>query len=69
MNKPLKNCTVKELIEILKDCEQDAIICHTLFESEESSFHSTFEVIKQVSNAMYIDDSGNESVGTVITLF
>jgi hypothetical protein len=62
----MKNTTVKELIEMLKGMNQDAVVCIGYFDAGDAPFYSTAEMCKEVQNATYIDDGGDEVVGDII---
>lgn len=60
----MKNTTVKELIEILKGYDQDAVVCHNNGED-----FTTFEVCKERINVDYVDDAGNYVVGNIVVFY
>lgn len=60
----MKNTTVKELIEMLKKFDQDAVVCHN--DGEE---FTTFEVCMEKINVEYVDDAGDFVVGNIIAIF
>ena len=66
--KSMKNTTVKELIEIHKEMNPDAVVCHLEMENEEPVY-STFEICRQYDNVTYIDDEGNDVVGDVVAIY
>ena len=64
----MKNTTVKELIEILKKMNPDAVVCHLEMENDEP-IYSTFEICRQYDNVTYIDDNGNDIKGDVVAIY
>jgi len=42
----MKNTTVKELIEILKELNPDAVVCHLELE-DDKPIYSSFEICRQ----------------------
>jgi len=64
----MKNTTVKELIEILKEMNPDAVVCHLEMEDDEP-IYSTFEICRQYDNVTYIDDEGNNVTGNVVAIY
>jgi len=64
----MKNTTVKELIEILKGMNPDAVVCHLEFEYDDP-IYSTFEICREFTNVTYIDDRGDEVVGDVVAIY
>jgi hypothetical protein len=64
----MRNTTVKELIEILKGMNPDAVVCHLEMENDEPNF-STFEICRQYDNVIYIDDVGDNVKGNVVALY
>jgi len=66
--KKMKNTTVKELIEILKKLNPDAVVCHLELE-DDKPIYSSFEICREFENVTYIDDDGNDVKGDVVTLY
>jgi len=64
----MKNTTVKELIEILKGMNPDAVVCHLEMEDYEP-IYSSFEICKQYDNVTYIDDAGDDVKGNVVAIY
>ena len=64
----MENTTTKELIEILKKMDPDAVVCHLEMENNEP-IYSTFEICRQYDNVTYIDDEGDEVVGNVVAIY
>ena len=64
----MKNTTVKELIEILKNMNADAVVCHLEME-DDSPIYSSFEICREYNNVTYINDSGNDVVGDVVAIY
>lgn len=64
----MKNTTVKELIEILKTMNQEAIVCNFEFEDNEPTFSSS-EIVKEFKNVTYIDDDGDDVQGDVVAIY
>lgn len=64
----MKNTTVKELIEILKNMNPEAVVCHLELE-EDKPVYSTFEICRQYDNVTYIDDNGNDVKGDVVAIY
>jgi hypothetical protein len=64
----MKNPTVKELIEILKEMNPDAVVCHLEFEDGKPIYDS-FDMCTQFKDVDYIDDGGNFVKGDVVALY
>ena len=54
----MKNPTVKDLIQILSNMNQNAIVCHFDMNNNDPIF-SSFEICKEFSNVTYFDDDGD----------
>ena len=65
----MTNTTVKELIEILKTMNQDAIVCHWEANDDEEPDFSTFEICREFKDTPYIDDGGEITRGDVVAIF
>jgi hypothetical protein len=67
----MKNTTVKELIDILKEMDQDAIVCSLELDMDDDDepIFSTFVICRGYTNVKYVDDGGKDVVGDVITLY
>ena len=66
--KKMKNTTVEELIEILKEMNPKAVVCHLEMEDDEP-IYSSFEICRQYENVTYIDDDGNDVIGDVVAIY
>jgi len=64
----MKNTTVKELIEILKNMNPDAVVCHLEMEDNEP-IYSSFEICREFENVTYIDNDGDDVKGDVVALY
>ena len=64
----MKNTTVKELIEILKGMNPDAVVCHLEFE-DGIPIYSTFEICREFTNVTYINDSGDDEKGDIVAIY
>ena len=64
----MENTTVKELIEILKGMNPDAVVCHLELE-DDKPVYSSFEICRQYENVTYIDDNGDDIVGDVVAIY
>jgi hypothetical protein len=64
----MKNTTVKELIEILKNMNPDSVVCHLEME-DNSPIFSSFEIYREYNNVTYINDSGDDVVGDVVAIY
>ena len=51
---------------MLKGMNQDAVVCIGDFDAGDAPFYSTAEMCKEVQNATYIDDGGDEVVGDIV---
>lgn len=69
LNISLKNCTVKELIELLKQCDPKAIICSLDVNWRDNVDYSTFEGLRQVEHTGYYDDRGYTKAGKIVVLY
>ena len=67
----MKNPTVKELIEILKGMNPDAIVCHFEFGNpdDKEPQYSSFEICREIKDVDYIDDSGDTKRGDIVAIF
>jgi elongation factor P hydroxylase len=66
--KKMKNTTVKELIEILKEMNPDAVVCSLEMENDEP-IYLTFEICREYKDVTYIDDEGNDVEGDVVAIY
>jgi UV DNA damage repair endonuclease len=66
--KKMKNTTVEELIEILKQMNPKAVVCHLELE-DDKPIYSTFEICRQYDNVTYIDDDGDDVKGDVVAIY
>jgi hypothetical protein len=66
--KKMKNTTVEELIEILKQMNPKAVVCHLELE-DDKPIYSTFEICRQYDNVTYIDDEGDDVNGDVVAIY
>lgn len=64
----MKNTTVEELIEILKEMNPKAVVCHLEMEDDKPIYNS-FEICRQYENVTYIDDDGNDVIGDVVAIY
>jgi hypothetical protein len=62
----MKNTTVKELIKMLIEMNQDAVVCLGEVDASYSVSYSTAEICRQVKNTSYIDDDGDVVVGDIV---
>ena len=62
------NITVKELIEILKKMNPDAVVCHLEMEDGEP-IYSSFEICREFYNVIYINDDSDDVEGNVVALY
>lgn len=66
--KTMRNTTVEELIEMLKEMNPKAVVCHLEMEDNEAIYNS-FEICRQYNNVTYIDDAGNDVIGDVVAIY
>jgi hypothetical protein len=64
----MKNTTVKELIEILKQMNPDAVVCSLEMENDKP-IYSSFEMCKEYKDVKYIDDFGNDENGDIVAIY
>ena len=64
----MKNATVRELIEILKGLNPNAIVCIYECPQFNEPEYSTIEVIQEEQDVLYIDDDGKHQRGDIIYL-
>ena len=64
----MQNTRVKELIEILKGMNPDAVVCHLELE-DDKPVYSSFEICRQYENVTYIDDDGDDAIGDVVAIY
>ena len=64
----MKNTTVEELIEILKEMDPNAVVCHLEMENDKPIYNS-FEICRQYDNVAYIDDVGDDVKGDVVAIY
>ena len=64
----MKNTTVKELIEILKQMNPDAVVCSLEMENDEP-IYSTFEICIEYKDVTYTNDSGDNERGDVVAIY
>jgi hypothetical protein len=62
----LKDTKVSELIEMLKQCDPDAVICFTEYEGQDEFFHSSIEIMTEYENETYISDNGEDEIGKIV---
>lgn len=60
--------TVRDLIDVLEEMNQSAVICNLEITNNEPYF-SSFELCSELSNATYINVNGDENVGDIVTIF
>lgn len=63
----MTNPTVRELMEILKTMNQDAIVCGFEVENDTPIYY-TFETCCELKNAKYINDFGDDVVGDIVSI-
>ncbi len=63
----MKNVKVRDLIEILKKLDQEAVVCIIEIENDKPIFNS-IDMIKQADNVTYINDVGDEEIGNVVAI-
>lgn len=59
---------VKELMEILKTIDQEAVICSVEICHDEPTF-SFFEICREFKGVKYINDEGEEGEGNVLAIY
>lgn len=64
----MKNTTVEELIEILKEMNPKAVVCHLEMVDNEP-IYSSFEICRQFDKVTYIDDEGDSVNGDVVAIY
>lgn len=64
----LKNATVSEIIEALKEMPQDAIFCLAKPENEWLVFYTTPQLIKLEGEKQYVDDIGDEVTKLIVSI-
>jgi hypothetical protein len=64
----MKNATVEELIEILKEMNPKAVVCHLEMENDKPIYNS-FEICRKYDNVTYIDDVGDDVKGDVVAIY
>jgi|JFJP01.1.fsa_nt_gi hypothetical protein len=64
----MKNTTVIELIEILKQMNPNAVVCNLEME-DDKPFYSTFEKCVEIKDVEYIDDSGDYKRGDIVAIY
>ena len=62
----MTNTTVKELIEALKEMDQEAVVCYADPFSESLQIYSSLEVCFEEVGALYLNDSGDMVTGNVV---
>jgi hypothetical protein len=63
------NPTVRELIELLKEMDQDAIVCiYDPFEKDNIP-HATIEICNEMKDTRYVDNNGDEVVGNIVSIY
>lgn len=63
----MKNITVKEFIEKLKICNQDAVMC-VAYPDDNKTEYSSIEIMNELET-YYIDDSGDEVFGKIVSVY
>jgi len=64
----MKNTTVEELIDILKQMNPKAVVCHLELE-DDKPIYSSFEMCIQHDSVIYINDDGNDVKGDVVAIY
>ena len=64
----MRNPTVRELIEKLSACDQDAVVCLVADISDFVVSLTSLEGCLAIKNVTYFDDNGDRSTGDVVLL-
>jgi hypothetical protein len=65
----MKNPTVKQLIQKLQDCDQNAVVClYHPNQNPESKFVSVV-MVEDIGEQIYLDDDDNTKFGSVVSVF
>jgi len=67
----MNNTTVRELIQLLSKMNQDAVVCGILNEDEifdDEPLYSSFEILREIKKATYINNNGDEIIGDIVVL-
>lgn len=65
----MRNPTVRDVIEFLQTCDQNASVCRVEWEVDGTPFYSAVEMIKKDIEASFIDDSGDDCYGKIIAIY
>lgn len=71
-SRSLENTTVRELIEILKTMNQDAVVCELFTDEDDIDFtpyFSSLEVCEERSSELYTDDAGHDKIGDIVAFY
>lgn len=59
--------TARQAIELLSKMDPDAIVCTVHFD-DGVAYYNSIELIIQVNNVEFINDSGDDAMGNVISI-
>lgn len=63
----MKNITVKEFVEFLKEMDQDAVICSVEME-DMTPIYKSLKMFEQLENVHYFSDTGSFVKGNIVTI-
>ncbi|MCH8067811.1 MAG: hypothetical protein IID16_00860 [Candidatus Marinimicrobia bacterium] len=65
----MKNETVKQLIQILKKMDQNALVCKMeIVDFDEPTFY-TLEICREYKDKVYQDDDGINQKGNIVSFY